>query len=359
MSDRKRSGVMLAGVSGVVVIFALVIAVAVLAAAPLLLDDYWINILVLGFISSVVVLSLNVLTGYTGLLSFGQAGFVGAGAYTYGVLSVWGVHPVLAAIAGVALALVLGLLLGLPAARLKGHYLAIGTLGFGVLMAQSLNNMVDVTRGPMGLLGIRSFGWSHQVWYWAGLAISLALVALLQWIEKRTFLGVILKSVKYDEISAMSSGIAVFAVKLGAFCASAALAGFAGVLFASYVRFLTPDLFTSADSFRYLMMTVVGGAASAGGGWIAALVLTALPEALRGLGETNLRLLVYGATVLCVLWFLPQGVGGVLEACSARLRRTHSSAAASTPATAAVPAPSATSTAKRPVQDPQRSETLS
>ena len=363
MSDRKRSGGMLAGVSGGVAVSmataatVAVVIVALLAPAPEMLDDYWINILVLGFISSIVVLSLNVLTGYTGLLSFGQAGFVGAGAYTYGVLSVWGVHPLLAAIAGVALALVLGLLLGLPAARLKGHYLAIGTLGFGVLMAQSLNNMVDVTRGPMGLLGIRSFGWSHQVWYWAGLAISLALVALLHWIEKRTFLGVILKSVKYDEISAMSSGIAVFAVKLGAFCASAALAGFAGVLFASYVRFLTPDLFTSADSFRYLMMTVVGGAASAGGGWIAALVLTALPEALRGFGETNLRLLIYGATVLCVLWFLPQGVGGVLETCSARWRRSRGGAAVSTAAANAVA--TASSSTKHPAPDQQRSETLS
>jgi branched-chain amino acid transport system permease protein len=305
----------------------LLIAAVMFAALPFFVDDYWLNVLVLGFISSIVVFSLNVLTGYTGLLSFGQAGFVGVGAYAYGVLTVSGMSPLLAALAGVALSVLLGLLLGLPAARLKGHYLAIGTLGFGVLIAQALNNMVDVTRGPMGLLGIRSFGWSHHEWYWAALVISLALAAVLHWIEKRTFLGVILKSVKYDEISATSSGIAVFAVKLGAFCVSAALAGFAGVLFASYVRFLTPDLFTSAESFRYLMMAVVGGAVSAGGGWIAALVLTALPEALRGLGESNLRLLVYGTTVLCVLWFLPQGVGGVLETWSARLGRRRTRAA--------------------------------
>jgi branched-chain amino acid transport system permease protein len=297
------------------------VVLAGFVALPLVADDYWLNILVLGFISSIVVFSLNVLTGYAGLLSFGQAGFVGVGAYAYGVLTVSGVHPLLALLAGVLLALVMGLALGLPAARLKGHYLAIGTLGFGVLIAQALNNMVDVTRGPMGLLGIRSFGWSHHAWYWAGLVISLSLAALLHWIERRTFLGVILKSVKYEEISATASGIAVFAVKLGAFCVSAALAGFAGALFASYVRFLTPDLFNSAESFRYLMMAVVGGAVSASGGWIAALVLTALPEALRGLGESNLRLLVYGATVLCVLWFLPQGVGGVLETWSSRLRR--------------------------------------
>jgi branched-chain amino acid transport system permease protein len=284
-----------------------------LAAVPFLLDAFWVDMLVLGFISSIVVFSLNFLTGYAGLLSFGQAGFVGIGAYTYGVLTVRGTHPLLAAVAGLVAAIVLGGLLALPAARLKGHYLAIGTLGFSVLIAQLLNNLVAVTRGPMGLLGIRSFGLTRAEWYWSTLAISLGLVLVLGWFEKRTFLGVVIKAVKHDEISAKSSGIAVFAVKLIAFCVSAGLAGLAGVLFAAYMRFLTPDLFTSAESFRFLMMAVVGGSGSALGGWVAALILTGLPEALRGLSETSLRLLLYGTTVLCVLWFLPRGIGGLLE----------------------------------------------
>lgn len=296
------------------------VLIAAAASLPAVIGDYWINILVLGFISSIVVYSLNFLVGFVGLLSFGQAGFVGIGAYTYGVLTVNGVHPLLAALAGVGFAVFLGALLGMPAARLKGHYLAIGTLGFGVLIAQVLNNMVDVTRGPMGLLGIKSFGWSRDQWYWTGLFISLLLMFALSWIEKRTLLGVLLKSVKYDETAARSSGIAIFAVKLGAFCVSAALAGFAGVLFASYMRFLTPDLFGSDESFRFLMMTVVGGAISPFGGWISALALTAVPEMLRSLGETNLRLLVYGSMVLFVLWFLPRGVGGLAEDCAARLK---------------------------------------
>lgn len=295
--------------------------IALFAAAPFVLDGYWVDLLVLGLISSIVVFSLNFLTGYVGLLSFGQAGFVGVGAYTYGVLTLNGISPFMASIAGVAFAIVLGALLGMPAARLKGHYLAIGTLGFGVLIAQSLNNMVDITRGPMGLLGIRSFGFSRDEWYWLGLFISLTLMFALNWLQKKTFFGVILKSVKYDEVSAMSSGIAVFAVKLTAFCVSAALAGLAGVLFASYMRFLTPDLFTSSESFRFLMMTVVGGAGSVFGGWLAALILTAVPEVLRGLGETNLRLLIYGATVLFVLWFLPNGVGGLVDSGATALKK--------------------------------------
>lgn len=303
MSDRRRAAGWVARAA----------ALAGLASLPLVVDAYWVNMLVLGLISSIAVLSINFLTGYAGLLSFGQAGFVGIGAYAYGVLTVAGWHPLPAGVAGVALAVALGALLGMPAARLKGHYLAIGTLGFGVLIAQMLNNLVDVTRGPMGLLGIRSFGLDRDQWYWTCLALSLGLVAALGWLEKRTFLGVVLKSVKHDELSAGSAGIAAFPVKLVAFCVSAGLAGLAGVLFAAYMRFLTPDLFTSAESFRYLMMAVVGGAGSALGGWVAALALTGLPEVLRGFGETNVRLLVYGTTVLAVLWFLPRGIGGVLE----------------------------------------------
>ena len=140
---------------------------------PLVLNAYWINLLTLALIYSLAVYSINLLTGFTGLLSFGQAGFVGVGAYTYGVLSVAGLPPAIAAVAGMLLPTVVGALLALPAARLRGQYLAIGTLGFGVLVAQLLNNLVDVTRGPMGLLGIGSMGVSRSGWYYVALVLSL------------------------------------------------------------------------------------------------------------------------------------------------------------------------------------------
>lgn len=287
--------------------------IALLAALPYLVDTFWLNMLILALIYSLVVFSINVLTGFAGLLSFGQAGFVGAGAYTYGVLTVGGTSPGLAALAGIALPTVLGFLLGLPAARLKGHYLAIGTLGFGVLMAQLLNNMVDVTRGPMGLLGIKSIGLSRTEWYYLLLAFALVVMAGLTLLERRAFLGVVMKSVKYDEVSAAASGIGTFGVKLFVFSASAFLAGWCGIMLAAYMRFLTPDLFVPAESFRYLMMAVVGGGASPIGGLIAALGLTAVPELLRNLGETNVRLLIYGTMVLFVLWFVPGGIGGLID----------------------------------------------
>ncbi len=287
--------------------------VAVMVVLPFAVGPFWLNMMALALIYSLVVFSINVLTGFSGLLSFGQAGFVGAGAYTYGVLNVAGVPIFLCVLAGLALPTFLGLLLGLPAARLKGHYLAIGTLGFGVLAGQLFNNMVDITRGPMGLLGIHPIGFDRVTWYYVLLAVSLGVMAGLNFLEQRTFLGVILKSVKYDEISAEACGVPTFVVKLLTFCCSAFLAGLCGVLLAAYMRFLTPDLFLPTESFRYLMMAVVGGAGSATGGLIASLLLTAVPELLRSLGETNFRLLVYGVMVLFVLWFVPGGIGGLLD----------------------------------------------
>jgi branched-chain amino acid transport system permease protein len=291
----------------------LLAACIILAALPLGFSSFWINMVISALIFSVAVFSINLLTGFTGLLSFGQAGFVGIGAYTLGVLAKQGTSPWLAGLSGVLLAAFCGLLLGLPAARLKGHYLAIGTLGFGILIFQLITNSVDITRGPMGMTGIPTGGIDKQTWYLVMLAVCLALLALLAYIDRYSTLGVILKMVRHDEIAAQASGINIFAVKLIAFTVSAGFAGLSGALFAAYVRFLTPDLFNEQESFRYMMMAVVGGIGSPVGGFIASLMLTMIPEGLRALGEDNYRLLVYGTMVLFVLWFLPAGIGGLIE----------------------------------------------
>src|ERR1700709_292695 len=219
---------------------AFIAAAAALAALPLTFGAFWINMVITALIFSLAVFSINLLTGLTGLLSFGQAGFVGIGAYTLGVLAKQGHPPVLAGLYGVLLAMLCGFLLGLPAARLKGHYLAIGTLGFGILIYQLLTNSVDVTRGPMGLIGIPTGGVDRQTWYLIMLAVCLTVLAALAYIDRYSALGVILKMGRHDEIAAQASGINIFAVKLMSFTVSAGIAGLSGVLFAAYVRFLTP-----------------------------------------------------------------------------------------------------------------------
>ena len=162
----------------------LIAAVAVLAALPLTFGAFWINMVITALIFSLAVFSINLLTGLTGLLSFGQAGFVGIGAYTLGVLAKQGHPPLLAGFYGVLLAMLCGFLLGLPAARLKGHYLAIGTLGFGILVYQLLTNSVDITRGPMGLIGIPTGGIDKQTWYLVMLCVCLAVLAALAYIDR-------------------------------------------------------------------------------------------------------------------------------------------------------------------------------
>ncbi len=169
----------------------------------------------------------------------------------------------------------------------------------------------------MGLTGIPTGGIDKQTWYLIMLAVCVGVLAALAYIDRYSALGVILKMVRYDEIAAQASGINIFAVKLVAFTVAAGLAGLSGVLFAAYVRFLTPDLFNEQESFRYIMMAVVGGIGSPLGGILASLMLTMIPEGLRVLGEDNYRLLVYGTMVLFVLWFLPSGIGGFIE----RLRK--------------------------------------
>jgi branched-chain amino acid transport system permease protein len=165
----------------------------------------------------------------------------------------------------------------------------------------------------MGLLGIPTFGRNRTAWYFAAMAVSLFVMAAVTFVERRMYLGVVLKSIKHDEIASRTCGVAVFPMKVLAFSASACLAGLSGTLYAAHARYLTPDLFQTGESFQYLMIAVVGGVGSATGGLAAALLLAVIPEALRTLGETNVRLLVYGTMVLFVLWFLPYGLGGLID----------------------------------------------
>src|SRR6201995_4069151 len=171
----------------------LIAAVAILAALPLTFGTFGINMVITALIFSLAVFSVNLLPGLTGLLSFGQAGFVGTGASSLGVLAKQGHPPILAGLYGVLLAILCGFLLGLPAARLKGHYLAIGTLGFGILIYQLLTNSVEITRGPMGLVGIPTGGVDRQTWYLIMLGVCLTGLAALVYVYRYSSLGVILK----------------------------------------------------------------------------------------------------------------------------------------------------------------------
>jgi len=287
----------------------MIAAVAILVALPLTFGTFWINMVITALIFSLAVFSVNLLTGLTGLLSFGQAGFVGIGAYTLGVLAKQGHPPILAGLYGVLLAMLCGFLLGLPAARLKGHYLAIGTLGFGILILQLLTNSVEITRGPMGLVGIPTGGIDKQTWYLIMLAICVAVLGALAYIDRYSALGVILKMVRHDEIAAQASGINAAAYKTIAFVLSAFYTGVAGGLFAFVVGFLSPDAFDVFLSVDFLVMIILGGLGSVWGGVAGAAVVTVLNDSLAGF--QTYRPLIFGAIMIACMLFAPGGLAAM------------------------------------------------
>ena len=273
-------------------------------------------------------IGLDFVLGYAGQLNLGQSAFYGIGAYasTLLVMSL-GVPFWISFLCAVLLAGFAGMLLSLFAVRLRGHYLAIASLGFAVITYQILLNWISLTQGPLGIyaiapppplkipgLPIIEFGNIANLFYLtAGFAL-LTYVLLDQLV--RSPIGETLTAIREDEVSAASLGINCNRWKVFAFAISSAVAGAAGCFYASFVGTLVPDAFFITESFSILAMVIVGGMGTLIGPVLGAILLTVLPELLRGIGD--LRLIVYGVSVTLVVLFLP---GGIVQA--ARLVVVH------------------------------------
>jgi branched-chain amino acid transport system permease protein len=264
-------------------------------------------------------LSLNLVMGYTGQLNLGQSAFFAIGAYVSTVLiKSHGWNFWLAGLAGVLAAGVLGLALAAFAARLRGHYLAIASLGFAVITYQVLLNWEDVTQGVRGIYGILPpvSGTTALFYLVAGVA---TVVYLLLDNLVRSPVGDTLRAIREDEVSAASLGINRAAWKAFAFGLGAAIAGLAGIFYPGLVGTLVPDAFGIVESFTMMAMVIVGGMGTMVGPVIGAVVLTFLPEVLRGFGE--LRLMIYGLALTLVVLFMPGGIVQAWTAVHARVRR--------------------------------------
>lgn len=294
-------------------------AVLVLALLPLALQTpYWRGILILCAMNVLLALSLNLVLGYAGQLNLGQSAFFAIGAYVSTILiKSHGWNFWLAAAVAVAAAGVLGLALAAFAVRLRGHYLAIASLGFAVITYQVLVNWERVTEGVRGIYGILpppGFGNQVALFYLVG-GIALAVYVLLDNVV-RSPIGETLRAIREDEVSAASLGINGARWKAFAFGLGAAIAGLAGCFYPGFVGTLVPEAFNIVESFSMMAMVIVGGTGTMIGPVIGAVVLTFLPELLRGIGE--LRLLVYGLALTLVVLFMP---GGIVQAWSALWRR--------------------------------------
>jgi branched-chain amino acid transport system permease protein len=296
------------------------VAILLVGAAPwVLATPYWRGILVLCAMNVLLAMSLNLVLGYTGQLNLGQSAFFGIGAYVSTILiKTYGWNFWVAGAAAVLAAGLLGLALAAFAVRLRGHYLAIASLGFAVITYQVLLNWEAVTEGVRGIYGILPPVPGTTALFYLVAGIAVAVYLLLDNLV-RSPIGDTLRAIREDEISAASLGINRALWKAFAFGLGSAIAGLAGVFYPGFVGTLVPDAFGIIESFTMMAMVIVGGMGTMIGPVIGAIVLTFLPELLRGFGE--LRLMIYGLALMLVVLFMPGGMVQAWTALYARLRR--------------------------------------
>jgi branched-chain amino acid transport system permease protein len=302
-------------------------AALAIAALPMLLSgNYWQTNLTVCAINVLLALGLDFILGYAGQLNLGQSAFYGLGAYVSTLLIVKLGVPFWAAFAGgVAFSGCAGMILALFAVRLRGHYLAIASLGFAVITYQILVNWISLTQGPLGIyaippppaiaipgLPVIDFRNPAAMFYLVAGFAMIAYFILDQLV--RSPIGETLTAIREDDISAASLGINAAAWKVFAFGVGAAVGGAAGCFYATFVGTLVPDAFFITESFTILSMVIVGGMGTLIGPVWGAILLTLLPELLRDVGD--LRLVVYGVALTLVVLFMP---GGLVQA--ARLVR--------------------------------------
>lgn len=307
----------------------LAILAALIAALPLLFPSgYYYRIGALVFVNALAVIGLAILIGQAGQISLGHAGFAGIGAYSCALGPEWlGLHPALSLLGGAVLSGLTALLIGRPILRLRGYYLAVATLGFGILVSMVIQNERALTGGPDGMavaeLGLRDLlrdlGWrigGGEFWY----AFSGIVLIFGAWIALNLFdspTGRAMRALHGSEVAARTVGIDVANYKLKAFVISAVYASVSGSLLALQNRYITPDVAGFLHSIELVTMTVLGGAGSIMGAVFGAAILTLLPQLLTALADYEQ--LVLGAIMILVMIFMPQGL---LPFVARRLRRT-------------------------------------
>jgi branched-chain amino acid transport system permease protein len=286
-----------------------------------LVSDYYTKVMLSMGINVILAVSLNVTTGYLGQLPLGHAGFMAVGAYTGGILlkametkSLVGTVGALLA-AGVVAA-IFGILIGVPALRLKGDYLAIITLGFGEIIRVVLTNIDSVlgfklTYGASGLKRIPKISTFTLV-----LACVIVTCTVIHMVMKSRH-GRAILAIRENEIAAEACGVPVTYYKVFAFSLSAFFAGLAGCLYSGYIGSLQPGVFGFMKSIEILVMVVLGGRGSMLGSVLAACVLTVLPELMRGFDD--LRMVMYSVVLIVMMLFRPEGLLGSYDFSMSRL----------------------------------------
>ena len=294
-----------------------------LMAAPWLLPEYWLAQLTFVLIYGIAGLGLMLLAGFTGQFSLGHAAFLGVGAYAQAVLTNAGLPFPLAMVVAALLAAIVGVVVGLPALRVKGIYLGIATLAFGFIVEEGFARWESVTGGNAGM-SVKApeiLGWSiesnegfYAICLVTAVLATLGIVNLLRAPTGRAFVAI-----RDSEISAQSMGIHLARYKTLSFALSAALAGIAGALYAHKLQFLSPDQFNIVQSIDLLLLVVIGGLGSVHGAFLGAIFLIAMPQVIaiakdylpEVIGQApGLQAVVYGAVLIAFVLFEPLGLYG-------------------------------------------------
>jgi len=291
---------------------------AVVAVLPLILpNSFYYDMAILVGLNAIVCIGLNLLIGYAGQISLGHAGFFALGAYASAILTgAYGWPPAGALLAGAAGTGLLAFAVARPIMKLSGHYLAMGTLGLGIIISIVLTQEVALTGGPDGMpvYGFSVFGWEPSgalTWYWivGGLLLLTAWLAL-NIVESPV--GRALRAVHGSEPAARTAGIDVVHYKALIFVVSAVLASIAGSVFVHYIGFITPSEAGFVHSIELVTMVVLGGMASIFGAIVGAAILTTLPQLLTFLHDYEM--LVFGAILMGVMIFMPKGLVPAIRA---------------------------------------------
>lgn len=274
------------------------------------LNNYYQGILILIMISIILSVSLNLVTGFLGQLTLGHAGFMAIGAYTSAIFTKYvdlpqaiG-FPLSLILAGI-MAAIFGIIIGIPALRLRGDYIAILTLGFGEMIRGLIVYFSKITGGAKGFIGVPFYS-NFTVVFWITILVIFILNTLINSRHGRAII-----SIREDEIASEASGINTVYYKIFAFCVSAFFAGIAGSLFAHYQGVLEPSKFNYNYSIEILIMVVLGGMGSMTGSIIATIVLVAIPELLSEFSQY--RMLIYSILLILIMIFKPSGLLGRYE----------------------------------------------
>ena len=292
---------------------------ALVLLAPLLFKGgYLMNVLVFVGINTMLAIGLNLLLGYAGQISLGHAGFFGLGAYLSGILTAsygldpWLVMPLTAIAVGC-----LAFLIGFPILKLRGHYLAMATLGLGIIIYIVFNETVELTGGPSGLSGIPNLSIGATTFdtdirnYYLIWTFTLVIVLLAVNLTNSR-VGRALKAIHDSEVAARVMGVNARLLKVQVFALSAVISSLAGSLYAHTMTFVSPASFGFNFSVELLTMVVIGGLGSIYGSFLGAALLTLLPELLRGAQDYDI--VIYGALLMAMVMFMPGGlVRGVPE----------------------------------------------